>query len=75
MTFIAQAAHRRDDAELSARALHARLLANAAARRLRAIERRRALRDEDARYWLTAAPLAVAKASELRIMGALPALP
>lgn len=75
MTFMSPVAHQRDDAELPARALHARLLANAAARRLRAVERRRALRDEDARYWLTAAPLAVAKASELRVMGALPALP
>ena len=75
MTIITRVADQRNEAEIPARALHARLLANAAARRLRAIERRRALRDVDARYWLTAAPLAVAKASELRIMGALPALP
>ena len=75
MTFTARVAFRPDEAEPSARALHARLLANAAARRRRAVERRRAQREEDARYWLTAAPLAVAKASELRIMGALPALP
>ena len=52
--------------ELSPRALHARLLDNAAARRLRALERRRSHRDDDAAYWFSAAPVAVRKASALR---------
>lgn len=58
-----------------ARALHARLLANAAARRLRAVERMNAQRDEDADYWLTAAPVAVERATELRCGGMFPTLP
>lgn len=53
-------------AELSPRALHARLLENAALRRRRGLERRRERRLEDADYWLHAAPLAVRKASALR---------
>ena len=53
-------------AELSPRALHARLLENAALRRMRGLERRRERRLEDADYWLHAAPLAVRKASALR---------
>lgn len=53
-------------AELSPRALHARLLENAALRRRRGLERRRERRLEDADYWLHAAPLAVLKASALR---------
>jgi hypothetical protein len=57
------------------RALHARLLANAAARRLRAIERRDALREEDYDYWVHAAPVAVERAAELRCQGRLPRLP
>jgi len=52
--------------ELPPRALHARLLANAALRRMRGLERRRAARPEDADYWLQAAPVAVRKASALR---------
>lgn len=52
--------------ELSARALHARLLENAALRRLRGLERRRSNRPDDAHYWLHAAPVAVKKASALR---------
>nr|WP_314433231.1 hypothetical protein [uncultured Brevundimonas sp.] len=52
--------------ELSPRALHARLLENAAQRRLRGMERRREQRLEDADYWLHAAPVAVSKASALR---------
>ena len=48
------------------RALHARLLANAAQRRLRGLERKRADRHEDADYWLHAAPVAVRKACALR---------
>jgi len=51
---------------LSPRALHARLLANAAQRRLRGLERKRADRPEDAEYWLHAAPVAIRKASALR---------
>ncbi|MBX7247961.1 MAG: hypothetical protein K1X35_02805 [Caulobacteraceae bacterium] len=57
------------------RALHARLLANAAARRLRAVERRNALREDDAEYWLHAAPVAVERAAEMRCSGRLPRLP
>jgi len=53
-------------AELSPRALHARLLENAALRRLRGLERKQAHRDEDAGYWFSAAPIAVRKASALR---------
>jgi len=52
--------------DLTPRALHARLLENAAARRLRAIERRRAQREDDAGYWFSAAPIAIRKACELR---------
>lgn len=51
---------------VTARALHARLLHNAALRRMRGLERRREQRLEDADYWLHAAPLAVKKASALR---------
>ena len=51
---------------LPARALHARLLENAAQRRLRGLERLRSRRLEDADYWLGAAPEAVRKASALR---------
>lgn len=52
--------------ELSPRALHARLLENAALRRMRGLERRHAHRDDDADYWFSAAPAAVRKASALR---------
>ena len=52
--------------ELPPRALHARLLENAALRRLRGRERRRSNRLDDADYWLHAAPVAVRKASALR---------
>lgn len=52
--------------ELSPRALHARLLENAALRRLRGVERLKSNRVEDADYWLQAAPVAVRKASALR---------
>ncbi len=52
--------------QLPPRALHARLLENAALRRLRGVERRRSNRLEDADYWLHAAPVAVRKASALR---------
>jgi len=50
----------------SPRALHARLLQNAALRRMRGLERRRNNRPEDADYWLHAAPVAVRKACALR---------
>ena len=53
-------------AELSPRALHAKLLSNAAARRLRGLERKQAQRFDDADYWLHAAPGAGKKASALR---------
>ena len=52
--------------ELSPRALHARLLENAALRRMRGVERRRSNRSEDADYWLNAAPAAVRRACSLR---------
>lgn len=52
--------------DLSPRALHARLLANAAQRRLRGMERKQARRLDDADYWLHAAPVAVQKAAALR---------
>ncbi len=52
--------------ELTPRALHARLLENAALRRMRGAERRRSNRGEDADYWLNAAPVAVRKACALR---------
>jgi hypothetical protein len=52
--------------ELTPRALHARLLENAAQRRLRGLERKACGRAEDAHYWLHAAPVAVKKASALR---------
>ncbi|HYC96578.1 hypothetical protein [Brevundimonas sp.] len=48
------------------RALHARLLENAALRRMRGLERLRSRRLDDAGYWLSAAPAAVRKASALR---------
>lgn len=53
-------------ADLTPRALHARLLDNAARRRLRGLERKRCGRTDDADYWLHAAPVAVRKASALR---------
>ncbi|MBN8552305.1 MAG: hypothetical protein J0L52_05365 [Caulobacterales bacterium] len=61
--------------EPSARALHARLLANAAARRLRAVERTAAQRVEDADYWKSACPMVVAKAAALREAHAFSPLP
>lgn len=51
---------------LTPRALHARLLDNAAARRRRGQERKLAHRADDAAYWISAAPMAVKKACELR---------
>ncbi|MFN3931094.1 MAG: hypothetical protein ACK4JY_05020 [Brevundimonas sp.] len=53
-------------ADLSPRALHARLLENAALRRQRGQERLRSNRMADADYWLNAAPVAIRKASALR---------
>ena len=53
-------------AEMSPRAMHARLLENAALRRMRGAERLRSNRLDDADYWLHAAPVAVRKASALR---------
>ncbi len=52
--------------ELSPRAMHARLLENAALRRMRGAERLRSNRRDDADYWLHAAPVAVRKAGALR---------
>ena len=60
---------------LTPRALHARLLANAAARRMRAVERAAAQRAEDADYWKSACPMVVAKAAALRSTHSFPALP
>lgn len=61
--------------EPSARAMHAKLLANAAARRLRAIERAAAHREDDADYWKAACPVVVAKAAALRSAQSFSALP
>lgn len=52
--------------DLTPRALHARLLENAALRRRRGVERLLSNRAEDADYWLHAAPVAVRKACALR---------
>lgn len=52
--------------EPSPRALHARLLANAAARRLRAAERLASARSDDADYWKACCPVVVARAAALR---------
>ena len=52
--------------DLTPRAMHARLLENAAMRRRRGVERLRCNRLEDADYWLHAAPVAVQKACALR---------
>lgn len=60
---------------LTPRALHARLLDNAAARRRRGLERRQARRTEDAAYWISAAPMAIMKAGELRRDACLAPLP
>jgi len=51
---------------LSPRALHARLLTNAALRRQRGIQRRSEDRQDDAEYWLRAAFAAVTKAAQTR---------
>ncbi|WP_122464848.1 hypothetical protein [Brevundimonas lutea] len=51
---------------LSPRALHARLLDNAAQRRRRGLERLACGRRDDADYWLGAAPVAVRRACSLR---------
>ena len=51
---------------LNPRALHARLLENAAQRLLRGIELKRADLAEDADFWLQAAPVAVRMACALR---------
>ncbi|OJU13815.1 MAG: hypothetical protein BGN86_05285 [Caulobacterales bacterium 68-7] len=45
---------------------HARMLAIAAARRLRAVERAGLARGEDAGYWKAVAPFAIRKAAGLR---------
>jgi hypothetical protein len=45
---------------------HARMLAIAAARRLRAVERAAVQRAEDADYWKQVAPAAIRKAADLR---------
>ena len=50
----------------TARSSHAHLLDVAAARRLRAVERQRAQRQEDADYWKAVAPAALAKARAVR---------
>jgi hypothetical protein len=50
----------------TARGEHAHLLTIAAARRLRAVERLREARLDDAEYWIACAPVAVTKAAGLR---------
>jgi hypothetical protein len=60
---------------MTPRALHARLLENAAARRRRGAERRQSRREEDAAYWMAAAPMAIRKACDLRHANSFAALP
>lgn len=55
--------------DLTPRAMHAKLLENAALRRQRGLERKQAHRDDDADYWFSAAPIAVKKACALRLEG------
>lgn len=50
----------------TARGEHARMLAIAAARRLRAVERAGLYRAEDAQYWKAVAPSALSKARSFR---------
>lgn len=52
---------------MSPRALHARLLANAAQRRQRGQQRREESRPEDAEYWISAAFAAIGKAHQTRL--------
>ena len=52
---------------LTPRALHARLLDNAALRRRRGMQRRAEARLDDAEYWMHAAFAAVSKAAQTRI--------
>lgn len=52
---------------LTPRALHARLLANAAMRRQRGQQRREESRQEDAAYWISAAFAAIGKAHQTRL--------
>jgi len=59
----------------TARSEHARMLAIAAARRLRAQERAGHNRPEDADYWKAVAPSALGKARALRQDEAFPGLP
>lgn len=54
---------------------HARMLAIAAARRLRAVERAALQRGEDAEYWKQVAPAAVRKAAGLREQAGFAQLP
>jgi len=49
------------------RALHARLLDNAALRRRRGMQRRAETRLDDAEYWMSAAFTAVSKATQTRL--------
>jgi len=57
------------------RGAHAHLLEVAAARRLRAAQRQIVQRFEDADYWKTVAPAALAKARNLRKAPGFAALP
>lgn len=59
----------------TARETHAYMLKVAAARRLRAFERKGAQRDEDAACWKQLAPLAVSRAAGLRRDPEFPTLP
>jgi hypothetical protein len=59
----------------TSRSEHARMLAIAAARRLRAWERGQASRSEDADYWKAVAPAAISKAAGLRCNRAFARLP
>jgi hypothetical protein len=59
----------------TARGVHAHMLDVAAARRLRAAERGRSHRLEDASYWKAVAPAALAKARGLRCAAGFARLP
>lgn len=65
----------RPQPQATARGEHARMLAIAAARRLRAAERMGLQRHEDASYWKEVAPSAIGKARQWREFGGFAPLP
>lgn len=65
----------RPQAPQTARGEHARMLAIAAARRLRAVERLHDQRPEDADYWKAVAPSALGRARDWRVADGFAGLP